>query len=54
MATAASLWVAGAVGLAAGLGYVALALVTAAFAAAVLLTSKFMGTRGADDRPDGT
>lgn len=52
MATAASLWVSGAVGLAAGLGYVALALATAALAAAVLLVSKFLGHRGSEDRPD--
>ncbi|WP_299417729.1 MgtC/SapB family protein [uncultured Sulfitobacter sp.] len=52
MATAASLWVAGAVGLAAGLGYATLALVAAALAASVLWISHFMEHRGADDRPD--
>lgn len=53
MATAASLWVAGAVGLAAGLGYIFLSLTSAVLAAAVLWTSRFMEHRGADDRPDG-
>ncbi|WP_298860199.1 MgtC/SapB family protein [uncultured Sulfitobacter sp.] len=52
MATAASLWVAGAVGLSAGLGYTAIALVTALLAATVLWVSRFMEHRGAKDRPD--
>jgi putative Mg2+ transporter-C (MgtC) family protein len=52
MTTAASLWVAGAVGLAAGLGYVSLALTSALLAACVLWISRFMEHRGADDRPD--
>ncbi len=53
MATAASLWVAGAVGLAAGLGYAMIALTSAILAAAILWISRFMEHRGADDRPDG-
>lgn len=52
MATAASLWVAGAVGLAAGLGYTGLSVASALLAATVLWTSRFMEHRGADDRPD--
>ena len=52
MATAASLWVSGAVGLAAGMGYVALAFASAVLAAAVLLISKFLENRGSEDRPD--
>ena len=52
MVTAASLWVAGAVGLAAGLGYISLSLVCASLAAAVLWGSRFMEHRGGDDRPD--
>lgn len=52
MVTAASLWVAGAVGLAAGLGYVLLALASALLAAGVLWISRFMEHRGAHDRPD--
>ncbi|MEQ6204885.1 MgtC/SapB family protein [Sulfitobacter sp. HNIBRBA2951] len=52
MVTAASLWVAGAVGLAAGLGYGVLSLVAALLAASVLWTSRFMDHRGQSDRPD--
>lgn len=54
MVTAASLWVAGAVGLAAGLGYASLALTAAVLAAGVLWTSHFMEHRGKNDRPDGS
>lgn len=54
MATAASLWMAGAVGLAAGLGYAVFALVSAGLAGAVLSISSFMAHRGRADRPDGT
>lgn len=52
MATAASLWVAGAVGLASGLGYATIALSAAALAAAILWISRFMENRGAADSPD--
>ncbi|MCE8548464.1 MgtC/SapB family protein [Ruegeria pomeroyi] len=52
IATAASLWVAGAVGMAAGLGYTFMSIATAGFAAALLAVSRFMKHRGADDRPD--
>ncbi len=52
MATAASLWMAGAVGLAAGLGYMVFAVTTACIAAAVLWLSKLLSQRGSDDRPD--
>lgn len=51
MVTAASLWVAGAVGLAAGLGYVTLSIASALLAATVLWISRFMEKRGANDRP---
>lgn len=54
MVTAASLWVAGAVGLAAGLGYATLAITAAALAAGVLWTSHFMENRGTNDRPNGS
>lgn len=52
MATAASLWVAGAVGMAAGLGYYVHALVIATLAALVLAMSRFMSNRGSVDHPD--
>lgn len=52
MVTAASLWLAGALGLAAGLGYTLFALVSAILAACVLAISRFMEYRGASDRPD--
>jgi len=52
MATAASLWVAGALGLAAGLGYATIALSSALLAAAILWISRFMDHRGSSDRPD--
>ncbi|OAN79448.1 hypothetical protein A8B78_12010 [Jannaschia sp. EhC01] len=52
MATAASLWVAGAIGLAAGMGYIALAMAAAVMAALVLAVSRFMENRGSNDRPD--
>ncbi|MEL6886206.1 MAG: MgtC/SapB family protein [Pseudomonadota bacterium] len=52
MATAASLWVAGAVGMASGLGFFVHAAVIAASAALVLAMSRFMSNRGAVDRPD--
>tara|TARA_R110002072_G_scaffold103764_8_gene227626 strand:- start:1643 stop:2119 length:477 start_codon:yes stop_codon:yes gene_type:complete len=52
MATAASLWVAGAVGMASGLGFFVHALVIATLAAIVLAMSRFMRGRGAVDRPD--
>lgn len=53
IATAASLWVAGAVGMASGLGYFVHALLVAALAAAVLWLSALMAERGSDDRPTG-
>lgn len=53
MATAASLWVAGAVGMASGLGFYVHACVIAALAALVLAMSHFMSNRGSVDRPDG-
>lgn len=52
MATAASLWVAGAVGMASGLGFFVHAWTIAVLAAIVLAMSKFMSTRGSNDRPD--
>ncbi len=52
MVTAASLWVAGAIGLASGLGYEGLALTSATLAAGVLWISHFMAHRGQKDRPD--
>jgi putative Mg2+ transporter-C (MgtC) family protein len=54
MATAASLWVAGAIGLAAGLGYALFAVVCALLAAGVLAVSGVMQHRGRIDRPNGT
>ncbi len=53
MATAASLWVAGALGLAAGIGLGIFSIVCAVLAASLLAASRFMENRGADDRPDG-
>lgn len=52
MATAASLWVAGAVGMASGLGFFLHALTISAAAALVLAMSRFMSKRGSVDRPD--
>lgn len=52
MATAASLWASGAIGVAAGAGYTFLAVSVAVFAALVLAISKFMEHRGSEDRPD--
>ncbi|MGR3761982.1 MgtC/SapB family protein [Roseobacteraceae bacterium NS-SX3] len=52
MATAASLWVAGAVGMASGLGNYVHALLIAAVAATILALSRLMTTRGRPDRPD--
>lgn len=52
MATAASLWVAGAVGMASGLGFFVHGLTIAASAALVLAMSRFMSNRGSVDRPD--
>ncbi|MGB5865287.1 MAG: MgtC/SapB family protein [Sulfitobacter sp.] len=52
MVTAASLWVAGAVGLSAGLGYGALSLTAAVMASVILWVSRFMEHRGREDRPD--
>lgn len=52
MVTAASLWVAGAIGLAAGMGYGLFAIICAAMAAGLLAVSRVMEHRGADDRPD--
>lgn len=52
MATAASLWVAGAVGMASGLGFYVHAWTIAALAALVLAMSRFMSSRGSVDRPD--
>lgn len=52
MATAASLWVAGAVGMASGLGFYVHAWTIAALAAIVLAMSRFMRGRGSVDRPD--
>nr|WP_247743230.1 MgtC/SapB family protein [Phaeobacter italicus] len=53
MATAASLWVAGALGLAAGAGFGLFSITCAMLAASLLAASRFMENRGADDRPDG-
>lgn len=53
MATAASLWVAGALGLAAGAGFGLFSITCAVLAASLLAASRFMENRGADDRPDG-
>lgn len=53
MATAASLWVAGALGLSAGAGFGLFSVVCAILAASLLAASRFMEHRGADDRPDG-
>lgn len=52
MVTAGSLWVAGAIGLAAGLGYGLFAVICAAMAAGLLAVSRVMEHRGSDDRPD--
>lgn len=52
MATAASLWVAGGVGMASGLGYYVHAVLLAAGAAGILAMSRLMSTRGRKDRPD--
>ena len=52
MVTAASLWLAGSLGLAAGMGYGLFALVCAVLAASVLAVSRIMEHRGSDDRPD--
>ncbi|MBY6056495.1 MgtC/SapB family protein [Leisingera daeponensis] len=52
MATAASLWVAGSVGMASGLGYYVHAVVLALAAAGILAMSRLMSTRGSEDRPD--
>ncbi|WP_282063856.1 MgtC/SapB family protein [Roseobacter litoralis] len=52
MVTAASLWVAGAIGLAAGMGYGVFSIICAAMAAGLLAVSRVMEHRGADDRPD--
>ncbi|WP_029204830.1 MgtC/SapB family protein [Leisingera sp. ANG-S] len=50
--TAASIWVSGAVGMAAGLGFTVMAFLTAGLAALLLSVSRLMAHRGADDRPD--
>lgn len=52
MATAASLWVAGAVGMASGLGFFVHAVAIAVAAALVLVMSRFMSNRGSVDRPE--
>ncbi|WP_417475413.1 MgtC/SapB family protein [Leisingera sp.] len=52
MATAASLWVAGAVGMASGLGYYVHALMLSVIAAGILALSHVMDKRGSADRPD--
>ncbi|WP_299741068.1 MgtC/SapB family protein [uncultured Roseobacter sp.] len=52
MVTAASLWVAGAIGLAAGMGYGVFSIICAAMAVGLLAVSRVMEHRGADDRPD--
>lgn len=52
MATAASLWVAGAVGMASGLGYYAHAAAMAVITGSILGMSHLMKHRGAEDRPD--
>lgn len=52
VATAASLWVAGAVGMASGLGYYLHVLLLAVIAAAILALSHLMDNRGSADRPD--
>ncbi|EBA11173.1 MgtC/SapB family protein [Roseobacter sp. CCS2] len=54
MTTAASLWVAGALGLAAGAGFGMFAVACAILAASLLAASRFMEKRGADDRPDAS
>ena len=53
MVTAASLWVSGAIGLAAGMGYGLFSVLCAAMAAGLLAVSRVMEHRGVDDRPDG-
>ncbi|WP_291728973.1 MgtC/SapB family protein [Leisingera sp. F5] len=50
--TAASIWAAGAVGMAAGLGFTVMAFLTARLAALLLSVSRLMAHRGADDGPD--
>lgn len=52
MATAASLWVAGGVGMASGLGYYVHAVLLALIAAVILAMSRVMSSRGRNDRPD--
>ncbi|UWR21256.1 MgtC/SapB family protein [Sulfitobacter sp. S190] len=52
MVTAASLWVAGALGMAAGMGYGLFSIACAILAAALLAVSCVMENRGSDDRPD--
>lgn len=52
MATAASLWVAGGVGMASGLGYYVHAVLLAMLAAGILAMSRVMSNRGSRDRPD--
>lgn len=52
MVTAASIWAAGAIGMAAGLGFFLHAVLITCFAAAVLALSWLLPNRGAEDRPD--
>ncbi|WP_415922097.1 MgtC/SapB family protein [Tateyamaria sp. SN6-1] len=52
MVTAASLWLSGALGLAAGLGYGLFAIICAVLAALVMASSRFLSDRGSEDRPD--
>lgn len=52
MVTAASIWAAGAIGMAAGLGFLLHAFLLTCFASVVLALSWLMPNRGADDRPD--
>lgn len=52
MVTAASLWLAGGLGLSAGMGYGLFSLVCAALAASLMAISRFMENRGSVDRPD--
>ncbi|AHD02704.1 MgtC/SapB family protein [Leisingera methylohalidivorans] len=52
MATAASLWAAGGVGMASGLGYYVHAVLLALLAAGILALSRLMSNRGREDRPD--
>lgn len=51
IATAAAIWTAGAVGMAAGLGYYTHALLTSMVVGIVLASSRLMDDRGMDDRP---